>query len=80
MVKIGDVVSRSAFVNDDKFKTTEYGVVVCIFPEDKTGTQDAYIAFTGCTNPKDINKQPKEKPYILRYYVETIDKVEVKNV
>ncbi len=75
MIKVGDTVSRSAFFNDDKEETVEYGVVVCIF-KDKYGYDDAYIAFTGDLKPKNICVQP-DKPYILRYHVETLKKVEI---
>lgn len=79
-IQIGDTVSYSGLVdpNNDDFDTTltEYGVVVCIFSSNSHGDKDAYVAFTGTKTPQSIKEQPEEKPYILRYGLASLTKIQ----
>jgi hypothetical protein len=52
--------------------TGEVGVVVWVWA-DKHGDIDAYVAFFGTEFP---GGEPEEKPYVLRYYANTLEALE----
>ena len=72
--KVGDRVVFSPNKNDEEdcCPVTECGIIVHVW-DDKYGQQDCYVAFFGKKFP---DGEPKEKPYILRYYSSSLNYAE----
>lgn len=71
-IKVGSKVRlRSNHGTDEE--QVEVGVVVHIWLSENGVDDDAYIAFFGESFPEGA---PTEKPYILRYYVGSLELIE----
>lgn len=71
-MKVGSKVSYRSnqdCEDEDEDGSVEVGVVVHLCMSDNGCDQDAYVAFFGESFPVGA---PKEKPYILRYYVSAL--------
>lgn len=68
-IKVGD---RVVYRGTD---TAEYGIVVQTYRDQ--GDLDCYVAFWGNEVPTmDEAQAPETRPYILRYYAASLDRVE----
>ena len=68
-----DAVSAELTVGDSvrHRDTGEVGIVVWLSSSDD-GSEDTYVAFFGDSFPA---AEPKEKPYVLRYYTTSLEKI-----
>jgi len=71
-IKVG---SRVRFRSDDGFgnEKVEVGVVIHICLSDNECDYDAYVAFFGESFP---GRAPKERPYVLRYYMDSLELID----
>ena len=52
--------------------TGEVGIVVHLWVDPETGAEDAYVAFFGQNFPMG---KPAEVPYVLRYFLSSLEPV-----
>lgn len=72
---VGRKITCTAFFNDDDEPTVESGIIVAAWYDSMMDEIDCYIAFYGLNTgfPKGV---PSEKPYILRYFLKSLELVE----
>lgn len=72
-IRVGSKVKLVSNADDPDEMTVEVGVVIHIWLSDNGCDNDAYVAFFGETFPEGV---PDVKPYILRYYVSSLEQIE----
>lgn len=60
-------------LNSGPSEGPEYGVVIHCWDDDEIQAWDCYVGFFGASFPTG---KPREKPYVLRYAVTSLDVIE----
>jgi len=72
-IQVGSKVQLVSNADDPEERTVEVGIVIHICLSDNGQDDDAYVAFFG---PRFPEGKPEETPYILRYYVDSLQLIE----
>lgn len=72
-IQVGSRVRLRTTSDPGEPESVEVGIVVHIYYNEEVQTRDAYIAFFGDSFPEG---KPTEKPYVLRYFVSSLELIE----